>query len=86
MPLDDEAPQFFCSGIQSVAQDGPNTVLSFAFGIPSAPDPVNRTYRTNVRIVMSRDALMNMVDFLQKAMSQPSGPESIPHPMPERPQ
>jgi len=86
MPLDDEAPQFFCSGIQSVAQEGPNTILSFAFGVPGARDPASRTYHTNVRVVMSREALLNMMDFLQKALSQPSGPESVPHPMPERPQ
>lgn len=65
----DDAPQFFCAGIDSVAQEGPNLVMSFATPIPDKND---RKYLTNVRVVMSLDSTKQMIDCLQIFMNKPS--------------
>jgi hypothetical protein len=83
--LDDLAPQYFAAGIQGVAAEGPNLMLSFATLVPSG-DQNTRAYRTNVRLVMSLDATRQMVQFLEQFLAR-SQPSQVPaHSMPEQPQ
>lgn len=81
MSLNDDAPIFFVAGLQGTAGEGPNVILSFATPIPS-PDHASRTYRTNVRIVMSTSSLDQMLEFLAKAKANPASGANM-HPMPE---
>lgn len=83
MPLDDDAPQFFCAGLQGYIAEGPVIVLSFATPVPSS-DQKTRAYRTNVRVAMTREAIAHMVGFLTREMSQSQQQgQTPPHPMPE---
>lgn len=82
MSLNDEAPMFFAAGLQGISAEGPNVILSFAAPIPSQ-DHAARKYCTNVRVVMSSDAVKQMVEFLQTAERKPA---EMPHPMPDTPQ
>lgn len=83
MSLDDAAPQFFAAALGGIAPEGPNIILSFSTPIPSS-DHKSRKYCTNVRVVMSVDAVRQMAEWLQGVLSAPA--QTVAHQMPETPQ
>jgi hypothetical protein len=85
MSVGENAPQFFCAGIQGSAGEGPVMILSFGTPIPSE-DHSTRKYLTNVRIAMPISAVKNMIDFLNGQLAKGSEGTVPTHSMPDRPQ
>ena len=80
MSTNEDAPTYFAAGLEGVAAEGPNVILSFCTPVPSQ-DHKSRTYRTNVRVVMSVESVKQMVSFLIEAENRTSSTGQ--HPMPE---
>lgn len=85
MSLKETAPQFFVSGVSGVALEGPNVMVSFSTFAPSE-DHKSRTYLTNVRIIMSVDALRQSLQFIDESLNQPAPQAAPAMPMPGLPQ
>ena len=85
MSVGENAPQYFCAGIQGSAGEGPVLILSFGTTVPSE-DHSSRKYLTNVRIAMPIDAVRNMIEFLTGQLAKAGEGVAPTHPMPNRPQ
>lgn len=80
MSFKEDAPQIFVAGVEGIAFEGPNAVISFATPVLSA-DHKTREYRTNVRLIISIDALKQSLSFIENSLKQPvSAPSVMPVP------
>jgi len=80
--LGDNAPQFFCAGIAGSRAEGDNVILSFATPIPSF-DHRETKYDTNVRVVMSKSSVKQMIEFLSSQLNNSATQTAFIHTEPE---
>jgi hypothetical protein len=78
-------PLFFSSYLEGAAQEVNNVVLSFAAPVISQ-DQQTRQYLTNVRVVMSKSSVKEMVDFLNNYLLSTEQQQAYIHNPPENKQ